>query len=71
MDTSTDRQKLTTFTDELLSDDLILVECDVAELNLLCAEGLPGAEALDIDRLLDRLDEMAADVERIIFLQEN
>lgn len=44
---------------------------DIAEMNLLAAKGLPGAEDLDIDQLLNRLDEMAADVERIIFLQEN
>jgi len=35
---------------------------DVAEMNLLCTTGLPGAEALDIDRCLARLDEWAARV---------
>lgn len=48
-----------------------LDRCDVAELNLLTAQGLPGAEDLDIDRLLARLDEIAVDVRRIIFLKEN
>jgi len=35
---------------------------DVAAMNLLCATGLPGAEGLDIDRCLARLDEWAARV---------
>jgi hypothetical protein len=35
---------------------------DIARLNLLCAEGLPKAEDLDIDRALVQLDEMAARV---------
>ena len=32
---------------------------DIALLNLICAVGLPGAEDLDIPRLLDTLDEWA------------
>lgn len=44
---------------------------DIAEANLLCASGLPGAEGLDRNAQLLRLDEIAADVERIIFLKEN
>ena len=46
-------------------------EYDVAQANLLCAVGLPGAEALDVNAQLARLDEIAADVRRIIFLKEN
>jgi len=37
---------------------------DIAEMNLLCATGLPGAEKLDINRCLARLDEWASRVER-------
>lgn len=33
-----------------------IADCDPARLNLLCAEGLPGAEDLDIDEYLHRLD---------------
>ncbi|MFB3893016.1 MAG: transglutaminase family protein [Phycisphaerae bacterium] len=39
-----------------------LAGVDLAEMNLLCATGLPGAEGLDIDRCLARLDEWAAKV---------
>ena len=39
-----------------------LREVDIAEVNLLCAVGLPGAEKIDIDRCLARLDEWAAKV---------
>jgi hypothetical protein len=44
--------------DELLvlpSDQLAQV--DIARMNLLCAEGLPGANNLDVDALLNRLDK--------------
>jgi hypothetical protein len=41
-----------------------LAQVDIAEMNLLCATGLPGAEKLDIDRCLARLDEWAAGVRR-------
>ncbi len=34
-------------------------ELDVALLNLLCAEGLPGSETLDLKKSLTALDEMA------------
>jgi hypothetical protein len=37
-----------------------LKDIDIAERNLLCATGLPGAEKLDIGRCLARLDEWAA-----------
>jgi tetratricopeptide (TPR) repeat protein len=39
-----------------------LQEVDIAEMNLLCAIGLPGAEKIDIDRCLAKLDEWAAKV---------
>jgi hypothetical protein len=32
---------------------------DIARMNLLCAEGLPGAEGLDVERCLTALAEMA------------
>lgn len=35
---------------------------DIARMNLLCAQELPGAEKLDVDRCLVALDEMAARV---------
>ena len=35
---------------------------DIALLNLLCAEGLRGSEKLDVDKALDRLDEIATRV---------
>lgn len=34
-------------------------ELDIGLTNLLCAEGLRGSEDLDLDKALDRLDEMA------------
>ena len=36
-----------------------LAEVDIAEMNLLCAVGLPGAEKLDIDHCLATLDRWA------------
>ena len=39
-----------------------LAQVDIAEMNLLCATGLPGAEDMDIDRCLARLDQWAARV---------
>ena len=39
-----------------------LAGVDVARMNLLCAQGLPGAEDLDVNRCLATLDEMAARV---------
>lgn len=45
---------------ELLSlDGAALAATDVARVNLLCAEGLPGAEGLEIDHALATLDEWA------------
>lgn len=37
-----------------------LREVDIGKMNLLCAQGLVGAEDLDVDRSLTVLDEMAA-----------
>ena len=36
-----------------------LGDVDIAEMNLLCATGLPGAEKLDIDKAFARLDDYA------------
>ena len=46
-------------------------DLDIAEANLLCAVGLPGAEGLDVRACLRRLDEIAVDVDRIIFSKAN
>lgn len=49
-------------------DDLLKIPADklgsvdVAEMNLLCAAGLPGAEKLDIDHALATLDQWASRV---------
>lgn len=49
-------------------DDLLkmtpeqLKDVDIAEMNLLCAIGLPGSENLDVDRCLAKLDDYAARV---------
>ncbi len=39
-----------------------LAQLDIAEMNLLCATGLPGTEGLDIRHCLARLDEWAGRV---------
>lgn len=39
-----------------------LQQLDIAMMNLLCAEGLPGAEFLDITNSLETIDQMAARV---------
>jgi len=39
-----------------------LADVDIAEMSLLCAAGLPGAEKLDIDHCLATLDRWAAKV---------
>ncbi len=36
-----------------------LEHCDIAQMNLLCAESLPGAENLDVDEMLATLDAWA------------
>lgn len=58
-----------TYTQKVKSlDDLLnmkperLADVDVAEMNLLCATGLPGAEQLDIAKCLAKLDEWAVRV---------
>jgi len=42
-----------------------LADVDVAETNLHCADGLPGAEKLDIGRCLATLDEWAGRVKSV------
>jgi hypothetical protein len=37
--------------------------CDIARMNLLCAEGLPGAENLNVDESLATLDEWAQHIQ--------
>ena len=39
-----------------------LARCEIARMNLLCATGLPGAENLDVEESLDRLDSWAGQV---------
>jgi len=41
-----------------------LEKCDLARMNLLCAEGLRGSENLDVQACLDRLEGWAVHVER-------
>lgn len=48
-----------TFDDLLKIPAAKLGEVDIAEMNLLCATGLPGAEKLDIDHALATLDQWA------------
>lgn len=40
-----------------------LEKCDIALMNLLCAEGLPGAENLNVTATLERLDGIARKVQ--------
>ena len=39
-----------------------LADVDIAEMNLLCATGLPGAKKLDVGKAFSRLDEYARSV---------
>ncbi|MGA2278696.1 MAG: hypothetical protein ABSG80_00170 [Verrucomicrobiota bacterium] len=39
-----------------------LDRCDIGLMNLLCAEGLPGAENLDVQDCLKKLDDLATTV---------
>jgi hypothetical protein len=49
---------------ELISLPLEQIDgVDIAAMNLLCAEGLPGAQEIDIDRCLAKLDEWAVRVQ--------
>jgi hypothetical protein len=41
-----------------------LANVDIARINLLCATGLPGAEGMDIDKCLAKLDAWAAHVKQ-------
>lgn len=43
-----------------------VASCDVAELNLACAKGLPGSDDLDVEKCLTTFDEWAAHVQREI-----
>lgn len=52
-------QKVKTLNDLLTMSPKQLADVDIAKMNLLCATGLPGAEKLDIDKCLSRLDEYA------------
>src|SRR5262249_48590595 len=44
----------------LSDDDLAML--DIAEMHLICAEGLPEAETLDIQRCLSQIEECAEKV---------
>ena len=46
----------------LALDETTLAAVDVARVNLLCAQGLPGAEGLDVDRVLTTLDNWVEQV---------
>jgi len=49
--------------DDLVAlSDAELEQIDIAEMNLLCAAGLPGAEDMDIDKCLGALDRWAGRV---------
>ncbi len=52
-------RKAQTFNDLLDLSSEQLIGVDIAEMNLLCATDLPGAEKLDVDQLLARLDDYA------------
>jgi len=57
---------------ELLALDVDQLErVNIARVNLLCAEGLPGAENLDVDQCLGTLDQWAAkakfDIDRHLY----
>lgn len=49
---------------ELLSTPKALAECDIAVLNLLCAQGLPGSQDLDIQKCVRLLDQWAEHTRR-------
>jgi hypothetical protein len=48
-----------TFKELLTLSSAQLERCDIGLMNLLCAEGLPGAEALSLSECLEHLDSMA------------
>lgn len=45
---------------EMLEKKASEKNCDIAELNLLAAKGLPGAENIDVEKTLKTLDQWAA-----------
>jgi len=53
-------QKAFTLTKLLAMKPEELKDVDIAEMNLLCATGLPGAEKLDVAKCMKRLDEWAS-----------
>jgi len=53
------RPKRPTIDDMFKMTDVELARFDIAEVNLVCAAGLPGAENLDVDRYLATLDRWA------------
>ena len=55
-------KQLTTLKELLALSPSELEYCDIARMNLLCAEGLPGAENLNIDESLALLDQWALHV---------
>ena len=55
-------QKVKSLDDLLKMTPEQLADVDIAEMNLLCAVGLPGAEKLDIDQALATLDQWAKKV---------
>ncbi len=55
-------QKAFTFNKLLAMKPEELKDVDIAEMNLLCATGLPGAEKLDVAKCMKKLDEWAAKV---------
>ncbi len=56
---SSSARKVQSLEDLLASKPEDLAGIDIAEMNLLCATGLPGAEDLDIDKCLAKLDRWA------------
>ena len=56
-------RKAKTLDDLLAMNQEQLADVDIAEMNLLCAAGLPGAETLDIDKTLLMLDQWARRVQ--------
>ena len=49
---------LARFEPSLITDEL-LASLDITEVNLACAQGLPGAEEMDISACLNKLDAWA------------
>lgn len=49
---------------ELLTSPETLAKCDIAVMNLLCAQGLPGSQDLDIQKCLRLLDQWSEHTRR-------